>query len=52
VPLTAVAPPKYDVGHQALVMCLSRIGTRRGSTSALQRVNLSPALEVRGSTQP
>ncbi|MEO3941211.1 substrate-binding domain-containing protein [Paenarthrobacter nicotinovorans] len=52
VPLTAVAPPKYDVGHQALVMCLSRIGARRGSTSALQRVNLSPALEVRGSTQP
>ncbi|MET3904562.1 substrate-binding domain-containing protein [Paenarthrobacter sp. 4246] len=51
VPLTAVAPPKYDVGRQALVMCLSRIGARRGSTSALQRVNLSPSLEVRGSTQ-
>ncbi|MCD4851794.1 substrate-binding domain-containing protein [Arthrobacter sp. AK01] len=51
VPLTAVAPPKYDVGHQALVMCLTRIGGRRGSTSALQRVNLSPALVVRDSTQ-
>ncbi|WP_024818611.1 substrate-binding domain-containing protein [Arthrobacter sp. 31Y] len=51
VPLTAVAPPKYDVGHQALVMCLNRIGGRRGSTSALQRVNLSPALVVRESTQ-
>lgn len=51
VPLTAVAPPKYDVGHQALVMCLNRIGARRGSTSALQRVNLSPALVVRDSTQ-
>jgi DNA-binding LacI/PurR family transcriptional regulator len=51
VPLTAVAPPKYDVGHQALVMCLNRIGARRGSTSALQRVNLSPALAVRDSTQ-
>ena len=51
VPLTAVAPPKYDVGHQALVMCLNRIGARRGSTSALQRVNLSPELVVRDSTQ-
>ena len=51
VPLTAVAPPKYDVGHQALVMCLNRIGARRGSTSALQRVNLSPGLVVRESTQ-
>ncbi|MFE4195587.1 substrate-binding domain-containing protein [Paenarthrobacter sp. NPDC056912] len=51
VPLTAVAPPKYDVGHQALVMCLNRIGGRRGSTAALQRVNLSPALVVRDSTQ-
>lgn len=51
VPLTAVAPPKYDVGHQALVMCLNRIGARRGSTSALQRVNLSPTLMVRDSTQ-
>ncbi|MFK0003767.1 substrate-binding domain-containing protein [Paenarthrobacter sp. NPDC090522] len=52
VPLTAVAPPKYDVGHQALVMCLNRIGARLGSTTALQRVNLSPALVVRDSTQP
>lgn len=51
VPLTAVAPPKYDVGHQAMVMCLNRIGARRGSTSALQRVNLSPTLMVRDSTQ-
>ncbi|MEV7607112.1 substrate-binding domain-containing protein [Paenarthrobacter sp. NPDC089322] len=51
VPLTAVAPPKYDVGHQALVMCLNRIGARQGSTTALQRVNLSPALMVRDSTQ-
>lgn len=52
VPLTAVAPPKYDVGYQALVMCLNRIGTRRGSTSALQRVNLSPSLVIRESTEP
>lgn len=51
VPLTAVAPPKYDVGHQAMVLCLNRIGARRGSTSALQRVNLSPTLVVRDSTQ-
>ncbi|MCR1162875.1 MULTISPECIES: substrate-binding domain-containing protein [Micrococcaceae] len=51
VPLTAVAPPKYDVGHQALRMCLDRIGAGRGGTSALQRVNLSPALVVRDSTR-
>ena len=50
VALTAVAPPKYDVGHQALVMCINRIGARTGSTTALQRVNLSPALVVRDST--
>ncbi|MFJ5957726.1 substrate-binding domain-containing protein [Paenarthrobacter sp. NPDC092416] len=49
-PLTAVAPPKFDVGHQALVMCLNRIGARR-SNSALQRVSLSPTLVVRDSTQ-
>jgi len=51
VPLTAVAPPKYDVGHQALVMCLNRIRALKGTATALQRVNLSPALVVRDSTQ-
>ena len=51
VALTAVAPPKFDVGYQALLMCLNRIGSRRGSSSALQRVSLSPNLVIRDSTQ-
>lgn len=51
VPLSAVAPPKFDVGHQALVMCLNRIGGRRNGTSALQRVSLSPTLVVRDSSR-
>lgn len=50
VPLTAVAPPKFDVGYQALQMCLNRIGSRRGTSAALQRVSLSPTLVVRDST--
>ncbi|UVJ39479.1 substrate-binding domain-containing protein [Arthrobacter sp. CJ23] len=50
VPLSAVAPPKFDVGHQALVMCLNRIGAHRGGTAALQRVNLSPTLVIRDSS--
>ncbi len=51
VPLSAVAPPKFDVGYQALLMCLNRIGGRRGGTAALQRVSLSPTLVVRDSTR-
>lgn len=51
VALTAVAPPKFDVGYQALLMCLNRISSRRGASSALQRVNLSPSLVIRDSTQ-
>lgn len=50
VALTAVAPPKFDVGYQALQMCLNRIRSRRGTSPALQRVSLSPALVVRNST--
>ncbi|WP_426989196.1 substrate-binding domain-containing protein [Pseudarthrobacter sp. Y6] len=49
IPLSAVAPPKYDVGHQALTMCLNRIVRRPGG--ALQRVNLSPTLVIRDSTR-
>ncbi len=50
VPLTAVAPPKYDVGYQALQMCLNRVGSWRGTSAALQQVSLSPTLVVRSST--
>ncbi|MGA7206281.1 MAG: substrate-binding domain-containing protein [Specibacter sp.] len=50
VPLSAVAPPKFDVGYQALQMCLNRISSRRGTSPALQRVTLAPTLVVRDST--
>lgn len=52
VPLTAVGPPKYAVGYQALAMCLRRL-TSPGLTDwlPLQRVNLSPNLTVRESTR-
>ncbi|WP_441414519.1 substrate-binding domain-containing protein [Arthrobacter sp. 2MCAF14] len=50
VPLSAIAPPKFDVGYHAVQMCLNRLGPRRGSRLALQRVSLSPALVIRGST--
>ncbi|MFJ4226996.1 substrate-binding domain-containing protein [Paenarthrobacter nicotinovorans] len=51
-PLTAVAPPKFDVGHQALMMCANRVISRRPGPTARQRVNLSPTLVVRNSTLP
>jgi len=51
VALTAVAPPKFDVGFQAVMTCFNRISGPVGqSTLALQRVNLSPMLTVREST--
>lgn len=50
VPLTAVAPPKYDVGYQALRMCLNRVGSWYGNAPALQQVSLSPTLMVRESS--
>jgi len=51
VRLSAVAPPKFDVGYQAMVMCLNRIGAQRRRVSALQRLNLAPTLNIRDSTQ-
>jgi DNA-binding LacI/PurR family transcriptional regulator len=50
VPMSAVAPPKFDVGYHAVQMCLNRLGPRRVSSLALQRVILSPTLVVRDST--
>lgn len=50
VPMSAVAPPKFDVGYHAVQMCLNRLGARRGSSRALQRVILSPTLVIRDST--
>lgn len=51
VPLSAVAPPKYDVGYQAVQMCLDRIDSPKGRTTALRQVSLSPALVVRESSE-
>ena len=50
VPMSAVAPPKFDVGYHAVQMCLNRLGPRRVSGLALQRVILAPTLVVREST--
>lgn len=50
VPMSAVAPPKFDVGYHGVQMCLNRLGPRRVSSLALQRVILSPTLVVRDST--
>ncbi|WP_127472988.1 LacI family DNA-binding transcriptional regulator [Microbacterium sulfonylureivorans] len=54
VPLTAVAPPKYDVGYLAAKTCLDRIlAENRGlPPSALARVGLLPTLIERESSQP
>ncbi|SDD14428.1 LacI family DNA-binding transcriptional regulator [Auraticoccus monumenti] len=49
VPLTAVAPPKFDVGHTALRTCFDRLRARAVSTT-LTRVALLPTLAVRDST--
>jgi DNA-binding LacI/PurR family transcriptional regulator len=52
-PLTAVSPPKADVGRAAAELLLRRLGDRApgGSTGPVRRLELLPALKVRGSTQ-
>ncbi|MGW3955796.1 substrate-binding domain-containing protein [Streptomyces sp. NPDC004752] len=55
-PLTAVAPPKSEIGRMAAEVLLRRLGhDGRGRTDggavAPSRVELLPALAVRGSTQ-
>ncbi|WP_104087719.1 substrate-binding domain-containing protein [Arthrobacter sp. GMC3] len=52
VPLTAVSPPKHDVGYQALQMCLSRIESAPAKAPAMKQVTLSPRLVVRESSAP
>lgn len=51
VPLSAIAPPKFDVGYQALQMCLDRLDSPAGKSTALRQVSLSPALVVRESSR-
>jgi len=52
VPLTSIAPPKRDVGHAAVTMCMERLAGKHGTglTPALRRVNLAPQLIVRESS--
>ncbi|WP_369373230.1 substrate-binding domain-containing protein [Promicromonospora sp. Populi] len=48
VPLTAVAPPKFDVGRLAVQVAAHRLLT--GGRSATQRIRLVPRLVLRRST--
>lgn len=52
VPLTSIAPPKRDVGHAAVTMCMERLAGKTGSavSPALRRVSLAPKLIIREST--
>ncbi|AFR30621.1 substrate-binding domain-containing protein [Arthrobacter sp. Rue61a] len=54
VPLTSIAPPKRDVGHAAVAMCMERLAGKTGSavSPALRRVSLAPKLIIRESTVP
>lgn len=52
VPLTAVAPPKNDVGRFAATMCFERISATAQTGFARRHMTLAPTLSVRGSTAP
>ncbi|WP_055523079.1 substrate-binding domain-containing protein [Streptomyces graminilatus] len=52
IPLTAVAPPKAEVGRAAAELLLHRLRDPRGSGVApARRIELLPELKVRGSTR-
>ncbi|MBF4604375.1 substrate-binding domain-containing protein [Curtobacterium sp. VKM Ac-2884] len=50
VPLTAVAPPKNDVGRFAATMCFERISATAQVGFARRHMTLAPTLSVRAST--
>ncbi|MFE2278219.1 substrate-binding domain-containing protein [Streptomyces sp. NPDC059454] len=50
-PLTAVAPPKADVGRAAAELLLQRLAAPHGAGGPVLRTELLPALSVRGSTR-
>lgn len=52
VPLTAVAPPKHDLGHTALRLCFDRIRQQPGASHAVTRMSLLPTVVARESTSP
>ena len=51
VPLSAVAPPKHDLGHTALRLCVDRLRQPRGASHAVTRMSLLPTLIERESTR-
>ncbi|GAA2252849.1 LacI family transcriptional regulator [Streptomyces ruber] len=54
VPLTAVAPPKAEVGRAAAELLLRRLAFEHGTATvpeAVRRIELLPELKVRGSAQ-
>ncbi|WP_327242935.1 substrate-binding domain-containing protein [Streptomyces sp. NBC_01320] len=50
-PLTAVAPPKAEIGRAAAELLLYRLTGPGGTTGPVRRTELLPALKVRGSAQ-
>lgn len=50
-PLTAVAPPKAEIGRAAAELLLHRLSGGAGATGPVRRTELLPTLEVRGSAQ-
>ncbi|MDR2997880.1 MAG: substrate-binding domain-containing protein [Microbacterium sp.] len=50
VPLTAIAPPKRELGHAALRLCVDRLRQQEGAASTVMRMSLLPTLHVREST--
>lgn len=53
IPLTAVAPPKKQIGAAAAELLLTRLGAADpGQPAAVRRIELLPELKVRGSVRP
>ncbi|MFH8514440.1 substrate-binding domain-containing protein [Streptomyces gelaticus] len=50
-PLTAVAPPKAEIGRAAAELLLRRLSADFGAGGPVRRTELLPTLEVRGSAQ-
>lgn len=50
-PLTAVAPPKAEIGRVAAELLLHRLTGPAGTTGPVRRTELLPSLKVRGSAQ-
>ncbi|MFF2060823.1 substrate-binding domain-containing protein [Streptomyces sp. NPDC058200] len=50
-PLTAVAPPKAEIGRAAAELLLYRLARPLGAAGPVRRIELLPTLKVRGSAQ-